>query len=175
MASSTLILVAAALALGITILLARPSKRDPFRHPRLPPRAKEGIYPVLGAVRYFTDTWDWHCAERARVRRADKGGHNPFGAFAFRLGSAPIIALTGAKGRELAVSHPNLDIHQGYALLHGVVADTTKSSSKADQGVEVDVDTGVVTTLAVRRLKTLVTGRHLLKGTCSRSDAGRPC
>lgn len=90
--------------------------------PRPPPsnaphHARSEELPLLGALPYFTERWDF--IQRASTR-------SPTGHFTFRAGPYTLIALRGESGRRLFFDSRALNLGEGYrALLGGQAGDRT--------------------------------------------------
>jgi hypothetical protein len=73
--------------------------------PQNAPPIAMGNYPVLGAVRFWTDRWGFIKDARRR---------SPTGNFSFYAGSNLIVGLSGQKGRRLFYETRELTLEEGY-------------------------------------------------------------
>ncbi|KAK3202400.1 hypothetical protein GRF29_161g1074532 [Pseudopithomyces chartarum] len=103
-------------------LLSRP----PF-HPKAPPLT-HGVFPVVGAIRFFTHRWDFF-REAARA--------SPTGNFSFFIGRKPVIGLTSEASRQIFFDNRHFGFAEGYSglaegfsVLFGPSAGASKAAKK---------------------------------------------
>lgn len=152
---STAVLSIALLALRVALAATKPSELS-----RLPPAARSGIYPFIGALHYFDRCWEWGRLERSRVIK------DPFQAYSFSLGRKRVVAISGTAARQWLFNHPTLCVVRGYQVTYGGMPDFERARGTVDaEGApEPTSEFAAVANHAKRRLKGLITAEYLEKG-----------
>ncbi|KAF7560199.1 hypothetical protein G7046_g3949 [Stylonectria norvegica] len=99
-------------------------------HPKAPPLA-HGVYPVLGAVQFFSRRWDF-------FRNAARA--SPTANFSFFVGRKPVIGLTSEASRQVFFDNRFFGFAEGYgglaegfSVLFGPSAGASKAAKKLEQ------------------------------------------
>jgi sterol 14-demethylase len=99
--SPTLLITLLPLSLFLIYHQLSPKYKFPAK---APPLTKVSGVPILGALQFFSQRWDFW-----RHSRDEAGG-----SFTFFAGKYPVVALNGAEGRKLFFESKELDIQAGY-------------------------------------------------------------
>jgi hypothetical protein len=97
---STLVLLFSPVVLITYYILFAPRVEFPSAAPK---QASEQ-YPVVGALGYFSEKWDFY-------RRSSR--ESPSGSFSFYLGKHAVVGLAGETGRDVFYNSKELGISQG--------------------------------------------------------------
>ncbi|KAI5458580.1 cytochrome P450 6A1 [Mariannaea sp. PMI_226] len=103
--------------------------RQPL-HPKAPPLT-HGVYPILGAVKFFTRRWDFF---------RDAARTSPTGNFSFFVGRKPVVGLTSEESRQVFFDNRHFGFAEGYgglaegfSVLFGPSAAASKAAKKLEQ------------------------------------------
>ena len=107
-----------------------------FSRPALPPGAPpltHGVYPVLGAVKFFTRRWEFF---------RDASRDSSTGNFSFFVGRKLVIGLTSESSRQVFFDNRHFGFAEGYgglaegfSVLFGPSAEASKAAKKLDQQI----------------------------------------
>ncbi|KAI8938157.1 hypothetical protein NX059_005823 [Plenodomus lindquistii] len=122
-ASHTLVLLGGVVLLGVLYILVHTLFLR--RIPSNAPTTVNDDIPVLGAIGYWTERWDWFQRKRSESKT---------GNFSWHAGSHTIVGLSGEKGRQVFFETKGLGFKEGYAVLFGAV--TAIESLREDDGQE---------------------------------------
>lgn len=109
--------------------IGRLSGSRPGLHPKSPPLT-DGVYPVIGAFRFFTRRWDFfkHAAAAS-----------PTGNFSFYVGNKPVVGLTSDATRQVFFDNKHFGFAEGYgglaegfSVLFGPSSSSSESSKDGD-------------------------------------------
>ncbi|KAL3421166.1 cytochrome P450 6A1 [Phlyctema vagabunda] len=93
-------LIASCIILFILLLL-RPRRKLPSNSPQLVGE----VWPIVGAIRFFTARWDFH---RENAHRSATGN------FSYYVGRLPVIGLNGDESRKVFYNTKGLGLMEGY-------------------------------------------------------------
>jgi hypothetical protein len=77
------------------------------------PKQASAQYPVVGALGYFSEKWDFY-------RRSSR--ESPSGSFSFHLGKHAVVGLAGEVGRQAFYESRELGITQGRVCVSALIA-----------------------------------------------------
>ena len=107
-----------------------------FSRPALPPGAPpltHGVYPVLGAVKFFTRRWEFF---------RDASRDSSTGNFSFFVGRKLVIGLTSQSSRQVFFDNRHFGFAEGYgglaegfSVLFGPSAEASKAAKKLEQQI----------------------------------------
>jgi sterol 14-demethylase len=92
--------VSTAVLLAAYVLVVTYSRRIPAN---APPAASDD-FPLTGAIRFWTQRWDWYRHSRQQTTT---------GNFSFHAGPNTLVALSGEKGRRLFFESRDLGFTEG--------------------------------------------------------------
>lgn len=102
----------------------------PALHPKVPPLT-HGVYPILGALKFFTRRWDF-------LRDAARA--SPTGNFSFFVGRKPVVGLTSEASRQVFFDNRHFGFAEGYgglaegfSVLFGPSAGASKAAKKLER------------------------------------------
>ncbi|RYN46811.1 hypothetical protein AA0114_g8053 [Alternaria tenuissima] len=112
------------LVLTTTILL-------PYSHripADAPPQVSDDL-PVVGALGFWTQRWNWWSERRDQSKT---------GTFSFHVGPNMVVALSGDKGRQVFFESKDLGFGEGYSVLFGQTPKSTKEITDEDKNLGFD-------------------------------------
>jgi hypothetical protein len=104
----------------------------PALHPKAPPLT-HGVYPILGALKFFTRRWDFF-RDAARL--------SPTGNFSFFVGRKLVVGLTTEASRQVFFDNRHFGFAEGYgglaegfSVLFGPSAGASKAAKKLKEQI----------------------------------------
>ena len=104
------ILVLLLLLCGLSVLFYRSIRQTPFLDGA--PRPLGEDYPILGALRFFSDRYNMYFDGISSSRT---------GNFSFYFGKHQIVAISGLEGRKVFFQNKAMDLSQGLVALGAVI------------------------------------------------------
>ncbi|CAG5185691.1 uncharacterized protein ALTATR162_LOCUS11376 [Alternaria atra] len=93
-----------------------------------PPQVSDDL-PIVGALGFWTERWNWWSGRRDQSKT---------GTFSFHVGPNMVVALSGDKGRRLFFESKDLGFTEGYAVLFGSTPKSTKEITDEDKNLAFD-------------------------------------
>ncbi|EME43026.1 hypothetical protein DOTSEDRAFT_72428 [Dothistroma septosporum NZE10] len=148
--SSFLIAVVFGVFVVLTSLVLYLFQKPPF--PKNAPQYYSETWPLLGAMHFFTQRWDYY---RRGVASSKTGN------FTFHAGPYPVVALSGEGSRKVFFEHKNLGFGEGYGALLGGSPDVKVDNNPLAESATGSAEFGQYFT---RRLTALLKGPVLKNG-----------
>jgi sterol 14-demethylase len=93
-----------------------------------PPQVSDDL-PIVGALGFWTQRWNWWSERRDQSKT---------GTFSFHAGPNMVVALSGDKGRQLFFESKDLGFSEGYSVLFGATPQSTKEITDEDKNLSFD-------------------------------------
>ncbi|CAN9344399.1 unnamed protein product [Alternaria alternata] len=93
-----------------------------------PPQVSDDL-PVVGALGFWTQRWNWWSERRDQSKT---------GTFSFHVGPNMVVALSGDKGRQVFFESKDLGFGEGYSVLFGQTPKSTKEITDEDKNLGFD-------------------------------------
>lgn len=134
----------------LTTLIAYLFHKPPF--PKNAPQYYHEKWPLLGAMQFFTQRWDFY---RRGVASSKTGN------FSFHVGPYSVVALSGEEPRKVFFEHKNLGFGEGYGALLGGSPDVKVDNNPLAESAAGTSEFGQY---FARRLTAMLKGPHLKNG-----------